>query len=271
MATYAIGDLQGCWLTLDALLQHINYRRKYDTLWFVGDLVNRGQGSLECLRYVSSLGKSAITVLGNHDLHLLAVAEGFAKPHRLDTLSPILNAPDGEKLLDWLRQQKLLHIEGNFAMVHAGLMPQWTWAKAQQLAHEIEQALRSANYRDLLQNMYGNEPDVWHKDLKHHARQRFALNTFTRMRALTAANTHQLQFKATLSEMPAPLTPWFNVPSVRRRKRTIIAGHWSALGLYQAPGFIGLDSGCIWGRSLTAYRLDDGKIFQMPSQEIEHA
>ncbi len=267
MATYAIGDLQGCWLTLDALLHHVNYRPKQDTLWFVGDIVNRGHGSLECLRFVASPKVNAVVVLGNHDLHLLAVAQGLAKQHRLDTLSPILNAPDGEKLLDWLRQQKLLHVEGDFAMVHAGLMPQWTWAEAQQLAHEIEQALRGAHYRDLLQNMYGNEPSAWHKDLKHHDRQRFALNTFTRMRTLTATNSHQLQFKADLASMPDELTPWFAVPSVRRRKRTIIAGHWSALGLHQAPGFIGLDTGCIWGGALSALRLDDGKIFQMPSQE----
>jgi bis(5'-nucleosyl)-tetraphosphatase (symmetrical) len=274
MATYAIGDLQGCWLTLDALLHHVNYRPKQDALWFVGDIVNRGQGSLECLRFIASPQVNAVVVLGNHDLHLLAVAEGIAKPHRLDTLAAILDAPDCAHLLYWLRQQKLLHTEGAYALVHAGLMPQWTWRQAATLAREIERELRGDNYRDLLQHMYGNKPDTWADNLAGHDKMRFVLNTFTRMRTLTDTNAHDLGFKGELSQLPSTLTPWFNVPSVRRFsnvKRTTIAGHWSALGLYQSDSFIGLDSGCIWGRTLTAYRLDDGKIFQMPSQEIDVA
>lgn len=270
MATYAIGDLQGCWLTLDALLHHVKYRPKQDTLWFVGDIVNRGQGSLECLRFVASPQVNAVVVLGNHDLHLLAVAESLAKPHRLDTLAPILEAPDSAHLLHWLRQQKLFHTENAYALVHAGLMPQWTWRQAATLAREIERELSGDNYRDLLQHMYGNHPESWADNLNGHDKMRFVLNTFTRMRTLSATNAHDLKFKGELSELLPKLTPWFNVPSVRRFskvKRTIIAGHWSALGLYQSPTFIGLDTGCVWGGALTAMRLDDGKIFQMLSQE----
>lgn len=271
MACYAIGDLQGCWLTLEALLARLDFKRGRDTLWFVGDLVNRGDGSLQCLRFVHSLGDNAVVVLGNHDLHLLAVAERIANPHRLDTLNPILNAPDCDQLLTWLRNQKLLHVEPAYAMVHAGLMPQWSWHQAQSLAREIETILRSPRYRDLLSNMYGNEPSAWRDSLRGHARMRFALNAFTRMRTLTADGALDLKFKGEREKMPMGLTPWFDVPSVRRAKRRVIAGHWSALGLYQRDGFIGLDSGCIWGRELSALRLDDGKIFQVASREIAHA
>lgn len=273
MATYAIGDLQGCWATLEALLSHIQFRPRRDTLWFVGDIVNRGAGSLECLRFVHALGDKAIVTLGNHDLHLLAVAEGIAKPHRLDTLGDILQAPDCAVLLHWLRQQKLLHIDGKFAMVHAGLMPQWSWSLAASLAKEVEANLQSKHYRTTLKKMYGNEPNAWSPTLAGHRRMRFVLNTFTRMRALsvTPPPTHDLQYKSTLAQMPPTLTPWFMLPSVRRSPRTIIAGHWSALGLHQHENFIGLDTGCIWGQSLTAYRLEDGKIFQMPSREIKQS
>jgi bis(5'-nucleosyl)-tetraphosphatase (symmetrical) len=269
MATYAIGDLQGCWLTLESLLTTIKFRPRQDKLWFVGDIVNRGQGSLECLRFVHGLGERAIVTLGNHDLHLLAVAEGLAKPHRLDTLDEILHAPDRDILLQWLRQQKLLHIEKNFAMVHAGLMPQWSWSLAASLCKEVETLLRSTAYRHVLKHMYGNEPNTWQPSLSGNARMRFVLNTVTRMRALTQtpAPAHDLAFKGSLQQMPSALTPWFAVPSVRRSSRTVIAGHWSALGLHQQDRFIGLDTGCIWGEALTAYRLDDGKIFQVASQE----
>ncbi len=271
MACYAIGDLQGCWLTLEALLAKVGFIRGRDTLWFVGDLVNRGDGSLECLRFVHSLGDQAVVVLGNHDLHLLAVAEGIAKPHRLDTLAPILAATDRDQLLTWLRRQKLLHVEPAYAMVHAGLMVQWSWQQARSLARELEKQLRGPRYRDLLANMYGNEPSVWRDSLRGHARMRMALNAFTRMRTLTPDGALDLKFKGELEKMPPGLTPWFDVPSVRRAKRTVIAGHWSALGLCQCDGFIGLDSGCIWGGQLSALRLDDGKIFQVGSQEIVRA
>ncbi len=267
MATYAIGDVQGCWLTLEALLEKIRFQRGRDKLWFVGDLVNRGTGSLQCLRFVRALANDAVVVLGNHDLHLLAVAEKIAKPHRLDTLDEILQAPDRAALLHWLRQQKLLHVEGRYAMVHAGLMPQWSWRLAEQLARGIETKLRGPRYRDLLRNMYGNQPAVWRDGLRGHQQMRLVLNAFTRMRTLTEAGALDLQFKGESSAVPPGLTPWFDVPTVRRAKRTVIAGHWSALGLVQRSDLVGLDTGCVWGRELSALRLDDGKIFQMPSRE----
>jgi bis(5'-nucleosyl)-tetraphosphatase (symmetrical) len=267
VSTYVIGDLQGCFVTLEKLLATIAFQPAKDRLWFVGDLVNRGEGSLECLRFVHGLGDRATVVLGNHDLHLLARAEGFAKPHRLDTLDDILSAPDREALLSWLRHRPLLHVDGACAMVHAGLMPQWSWAQAQAYAREVESALQSTDYRLLLETMYGNEPTQWRDDLTGSARRRFLINTFTRMRTLGAAGEHTLKFKGELAAMPPDQRAWFDVPSARRATRKIFAGHWSALGYYQTPSFVGLDTGCIWGGSLSAFRLEDARLFQTPSAE----
>jgi bis(5'-nucleosyl)-tetraphosphatase (symmetrical) len=267
MSTYAIGDLQGCFLTLKALLDVIKFDRARDRLWFVGDLVNRGTGSLECLRFAKKLGDRAVTVLGNHDLHLLAVAEGAANIRDNDTLADILNAPDRDALLTWLRKQPLLHIEGAFAMVHAGLHPAWTWETAKSIAADVSEALLRKDYKNLLSNMYGNEPDQWRDDLKGFARLRFAINTFTRMRALTDDQRLQLKYKGTREDMPKNLRAWFDVASVRGKEtpieRTIIAGHWSALGLHVTPAFVGLDAGCVWGRELATMRLEDRKIFRV--------
>jgi bis(5'-nucleosyl)-tetraphosphatase (symmetrical) len=268
MSTYAIGDLQGCFLTLQALLAKIKFDANTDRLWFVGDLVNRGAGSLECLRFVKSLGDRAIVVLGNHDLHLLAIAEGVAKTKALDTLDDILHAPDREVLLAWLREQKLLHVEGKFAMVHAGLLPQWSWNQSRALADEVETMLRGKDYRHFLESMYGNNPAEWRDDLVGDERLRVILNAMTRMRAITSDGHLNLKFKSGLAEMPKDLRPWFTVPHTRGDEITLLAGHWSALGLYVTPNFIGLDSGCVWGRELTALRLEDRAIFQVPSYEI---
>jgi bis(5'-nucleosyl)-tetraphosphatase (symmetrical) len=268
MSTYAIGDLQGCFLTLKALLAKIKFNPAQDRLWFVGDLVNRGAGSLACLRFVKSLGDRAVVVLGNHDLHLLAIAEGVAKTKALDTLDEILNAPDRDALLDWLRAQKLLHVEGKFAMVHAGLLPQWNWSQSRALAGEAEEMLRGKHYRHFLENMYGNNPDKWRDDLEGDERLRVILNAMTRMRAITADGRMNLKFKSGLADMPKDLQPWFTLPHQRDDDVAVLAGHWSALGLHITPNFIGLDSGCVWGRELTAMRLEDRAIFQVPSQEI---
>jgi bis(5'-nucleosyl)-tetraphosphatase (symmetrical) len=268
MSTYAIGDLQGCFLTLQALLARIKFDVNSDRLWFVGDLVNRGAGSLECLRFVKSLEDRAIVVLGNHDLHLLAIAEGVAKTKALDTLDEVLNASDRDALLDWLRKQKLLHVEGKFAMVHAGLLPQWSWNQSMVLADEVEEVLCGKHYRHLLKSMYGNNPDEWHDDLEGDERLRVILNAMTRMRAITADGRMNLKFKSGLAEIPKDLQPWFTLRHQRDDGVTVLAGHWSALGLHITPNFIGLDSGCVWGRELTAIRLEDRAIFQMPSQEI---
>lgn len=267
MSTYVIGDLQGCFETLQALLKRIRFNRQQDTLWFVGDLVNRGAGSLACLRFVRSLGPSAKVVLGNHDLHLLAVAEGFATQSQLDTLDPILTAADRHTLLDWLRRRPLLHVEGGFAMVHAGLMPEWSWATAQNLAHEVEAQLRGPNFRRVLSAMYGDQPIQWRDDLPGQARRRFIINTMTRMRALDQQGRHQLKFKSGLAQMPVGLQPWFDYPSVRRAKRLLYTGHWSAIGYLRQGQIVALDTGCIWGGSLTAVRLDDQKRFTQPSAE----
>lgn len=267
MSTYAIGDLQGCYLTLQALLRKVGFKADSDCLWFVGDLVNRGAGSLECLRFVRALGQGAVSVLGNHDLHLLAIAEGFSKLGAGDTLQPILDAPDRDDLLSWLRQQKLLHVQGAYAMVHAGLLPDWTWEQAQALTLEVEAVLRGNNYRQLLRNMYGNQPDHWQDDLSGDARSRIVINATTRLRVLGADGHMHLKFKGDIDTMPQGLMPWFEAPSVRTDARTVIAGHWSALGLRNSAHFVGLDSGCIWGRELTAFRLEDRKIFQVPCAE----
>lgn len=271
MATYAIGDLQGCFKTLQILLNKIEYRRERDVLWFVGDLVNRGPASLECLRFVHSLGDRAITVLGNHDLHLLAVAAGQRKAGENDTLQSILDAPDRDLLLHWLRRQKLLHVDGGFVMVHAGLLPEWDLDLSTQLADEVETALRRDDYVSLLSNMYGNQPDHWNDKLNGIERLRITINAMTRLRALEIRKKKSaiidLKFKGEPEKMPDTLRPWFESRHPSLAGRTVIAGHWSALGLRITEDFVGLDSGCVWGRELTAFRLEDRKVFQVACAE----
>ena len=268
MATYAIGDLQGCFNTLNLLLAKIKFDPSQDRLWFVGDLVNRGPGSLECLRFIRQLGDNATVVLGNHDLHLLARAEALTKPGKHDTLSPVLNAPDRDTLLSWLRNQRLLYTEGEFLMVHAGLPPQWDFALAIRLASEVESALRGGAYRELLANMYGNDPDLWRDDLTSSARQRLAINAMTRMRVVTKSGRIDFDFKRGLADLPNDLTPWFDSIHASFADKTVIFGHWSALGLRVTDRTIGIDTGCAWGRELTAVRLEDRKVLQVPCAEI---
>ncbi len=276
MATYAIGDLQGCYLTLQALLAKIRFDPAADKLWFVGDLVNRGADSLACLRFIKGLGDASVVVLGNHDLHLLAVAAGIAKNKRADTLDAVLQAPDCAILLDWLRHRHLIHSQQiggkRFAMVHAGIWPTWTLEDAQGYAHEVEAALQSTTYAHYLTAMYGSEPATWSATLKGDERLRLITNVFTRMRVLGEANGDlalNTKFKGALNQMPPQHQPWFTAPSKRDGDLTVLAGHWSALGLHRAPGFVGLDSGCLWGRELTAYRLDDGAVIQQQNCEAE--
>lgn len=268
MATYAIGDLQGCFNTLNLLLAKIKFDPSQDRLWFVGDLVNRGPGSLECLRFIRQLGDNATVVLGNHDLHLLARAEALTKPGKHDTLSPVLNAPDRDTLLSWLRNQRLLYTEGEFLMVHAGLPPQWDFALAIRLASEVESALRGGAYRELLANMYGNDPDLWRDDLTSSARQRLAINAMTRMRVVTKSGRIDFDFKRGLADLPNDLTPWFDSIHASFADKTVIFGHWSALGLRVTDRTIGIDTGCAWGRELTAVRLEDRKVLQVPCAEV---
>jgi bis(5'-nucleosyl)-tetraphosphatase (symmetrical) len=263
MATYAIGDVQGCFEPLQRLLDDIQFDARNDRLWFVGDLVNRGPDSLATLRFVQSLDETAITVLGNHDLHLLAVAEGFARLKRDDTLDEVLAAPDREELLDWLRQRPLMHFEPGYAMVHAGLLPSWSITHALELAAEVEAQLRAPAYRSLLAKMYGNQPDRWNEQLTAPDRWRVIVNAMTRMRVCTVDGAMEFAHKGKPSGMPQGYLPWFAVPGRRSRDTPVIFGHWSALGLVREPTVFGLDSGCLWGRQLTALRLEDQRVFQV--------
>ena len=212
MAIYAVGDIQGCHAELVQLLDRINFDQATDRLWLVGDLVNRGPGSLEVLRLVRSLGDSAITVLGNHDLHLLAVAEGAAELHRTDTLDGILDAPDREELLHWLRNQRLLHAQDGYVLVHAGLLPQWSVSQAAGLAREAEAALRGDDYAIFMKRMYGNTPDHWDDSLTGYKRLRVIVNAFTRLRICSKAGEMEFRFKGEVEKIPAGYQPWFDIP-----------------------------------------------------------
>jgi len=267
MATYAIGDVQGCFKALLGLLERIEFNLKRDRLWFVGDLVNRGPDSLATLRFVKGLAESAVCVLGNHDLHLVAVAEGHAVLRKDDTLKETLNAPDRAELIAWLRQRPLMHAEGGYALVHAGLMPSWTLAQALELAGEVEDALRAPAYASLLARMYGNGPDRWSDQLSGYARLRVIINAMTRMRVCTRDGAMQLRYKGDADVMPAGILPWFSVPGRASSATSIIFGHWSALGLVLEPNVIGLDTGCLWGRKLTALRLEDRQLFQFSCRD----
>jgi len=263
MAIYAIGDIQGCYDEFRQLLGEMHFDPAQDKLWLVGDLVNRGPGSVEVLRLVKSLGDSAITVLGNHDLHLLAVAEGAAELHRTDTLDEGLNAPDRDELLAWLRRQRLLHAEGEHVLVHAGLLPQWSVKQALGLAREVESALRGDDYATFLHRMYGNTPHAWDDDLDGYKRLRVITNAFTRMRICTPQGEMEFKFKGEVENIPIGYLPWFDVPARKSRDSTIIFGHWSALGLKVTPKAIALDTGCLWGGPMTAIRLEDRQLFQV--------
>jgi bis(5'-nucleosyl)-tetraphosphatase (symmetrical) len=251
------------------MLQLVAFDPKKDQLWLVGDLVNRGADSLSVLRLIKSMGDAAITVLGNHDLHLLAVAAGVAELHHSDTLNEVLQAPDREELLTWLRHQRMLHVQDNVVLLHAGLLPQWTVPQAQQLAQEVEQALRGDDYVTLLQKMYGNTPNHWDETLTGYERLRVITNSLTRMRVCTAQGEMQFKFKGELADVPAGYLPWFDLPQRASADATVVFGHWSALGLINRPNVIALDTGCLWGGNLTAIRLHDRKIFQVKCNKLK--
>ncbi|MDD4929055.1 MAG: symmetrical bis(5'-nucleosyl)-tetraphosphatase [Gallionella sp.] len=263
MAIYAVGDIQGCHTELVRLLEKIRFDPAHDKLWLVGDLVNRGPDSLQVLRLVKSMGESAITVLGNHDLHLLAVACGKSRLHRGDTLDEILRAPDREELLTWLRNQRLLHTDGAHVLVHAGLLPGWTVAQAASLAREVEAVLTGDDYADFLEHMYGNQPDTWNDDLTGYKRLRVITNALTRMRICTERGKMEFEFKAEQQHIPAGYRPWFDIPTRESLNATVIFGHWSALGLMVKEKAIALDTGCLWGGPLTAIRLEDREVIQV--------
>ena len=268
MATYAIGDLQGCFDSLQELLGEIGFRETDDRLWFVGDLVNRGPQSLEILRFVKSLGDHAVSVLGNHDLHLLMIADGRIKAHRKDTLDAILDAPDREELLTWLRELPLMHADGEYAMVHAGLLPSWNVAKALDLARETETVLQGPDWRGLMAQMYGNQPDQWDDALSGYERARVIINAMTRLRVCTADGRMEFSHKGRIEDIPPGYMPWFRVPGRKSTNMTIICGHWSAIGLLVEKNLMALDSGCLWGRRLSAVRLEDRRIFQISCPKL---
>ncbi len=255
MAIYAIGDVQGCFDELLRLLDTISFDENTDQLWFAGDLVNRGPKSLETLRFVKSLGKSAITVLGNHDMHLLAAACTERVNRKKDSLNPILESPDRNELIDWLRHQPLFHYNDDFCLVHAGLPPQWDFEKTQRMATIAERALRRPNYSLFLKQMYGDKPNLWSSNLKGTARLRFIINCFTRMRYCDAEGRLDFANSGPLGSQPPNLLPWFQAPNRKNADMCIIFGHWSTLGYYEGYNCYAIDTGCLWGGQLTALKL----------------
>jgi bis(5'-nucleosyl)-tetraphosphatase (symmetrical) len=271
MATYAIGDIQGCFTSLTALLNRIDFNPARDRLWLVGDLVNRGPDSLHTLRFVRDLGAAAVTVLGNHDLYLLMVAYGTVRARgKDDTIQAVLDAPDRDALLGWLRTRPLMHLEDGFAMVHAGLLPGWTAIQARALAREVEGALSGPYHADLLHNMWGSEPAAWCDDLRDYERFRVIVNAMTRMRFCTPDGVMDFKVKGEVTRAPKGYVPWFEVPGRKSADTTVVFGHWSALGLRIEPNLLALDSGCLWGRELTAVRLEDRKVFQVACPGLTH-
>ncbi|MGQ0544689.1 MAG: symmetrical bis(5'-nucleosyl)-tetraphosphatase [Betaproteobacteria bacterium] len=258
MATYAIGDVQGCFDELQRLLGEVRFG-KQDHLWFVGDLVNRGPKSLEVLRFVRELDARAVTVLGNHDLHLVTQFEGFERPRKDDTFQDVLAAADARELVGWLRRRPMMHAADGYAMVHAGLLPQWGIAEALELGREVERALAAPDYRDFLANMYGSTPDEWSERLTGWDRLRVIVNAMTRLRFCTADG--RMDFRAKGKRPPAGYSAWFDF---RNDAQAIVCGHWSALGLKLSEKLVALDSGCVWGEKLSALRLEDRALFQVP-------
>jgi bis(5'-nucleosyl)-tetraphosphatase (symmetrical) len=262
VATYAIGDVQGCQDALAALLDEIGFSRTRDMLWFVGDLVNRGTQSAAVLRFVRSLGERAIVVHGNHDLHTLAVMAGKAKRRADDTLADLADAPDRDELLDWLRLRPLLHVDREYVMVHAGLLPSWSLAQAVALAAEVEAALRAPTHRELYASLYGARPAAWSDSLQGAERLRVIVNAMTRMRFCTPDGAMDFSVKGEVEKALPGYLPWFEVPDRKTRGVPIVCGHWSALGLRITPDLLALDTGCVWGGRLTAIRLEDRRVFQ---------
>ncbi len=256
MSIYAIGDIQGCFDELLRLLDTISFNEHTDQLWFAGDLVNRGPKSLETLRFVKSLGDSAVTVLGNHDLHLLAASCAPKMARKKDSLLPILEAPDSAELIHWLRHRPLFYCNDEFCLIHAGLPPQWDFKRTQKMASLAEQALRSPDYQGFLKQMYGNKPNIWSSDLKGVERLRFIVNCFTRMRYCDEDGRLDFIHNGPLGSQPKSLVPWFDLPKRKSADMRIIFGHWSALGYHEGPNCYAIDTGCLWGGQLTALKLD---------------
>lgn len=270
MATYAIGDIQGCYKELILLLDLIKYDTKQDQLWFTGDLVNRGPQSLDVLRFVKSLPDSTICTLGNHDLHLLAVGYEVAEKRKKDTFDDVLKAPDCEDLLKWLRCLPLMHhdIAKKFILVHAGIYPFWNLQEASQYANEVETVLQGKAFFDYLHHLYGNKPKTWRNNLRRFSRLRFITNAFTRMRFCDPDGKLDLTSKGTIADAPKGYLPWFQITNPALHQYRIIFGHWAALeGSCANPNIYAIDTGCVWGGSLTALRLEDQKLFSVRAKK----
>lgn len=268
MSTWVVGDLQGCCESLDALLAQPAIAADADArFWFAGDLVNRGPCSLATLRRVKGMGARAVTVLGNHDLHLLGVAAGVRPPGKSDTIQEILDAPDAIELIDWLRQQPLAHFENGHLLVHAGVLPDWTAEETCALAEEICAVLRGPLWQAFLSQMYGNEPRQWKSSLQGSDRLRVIVNALTRMRLCSPSGEIDFKVKEKDKEKskapPAGLMPWFEVPTRRTADVTVVFGHWSTLGVVERPNLLALDSGCVWGGQLTAICLETREKVQV--------
>jgi bis(5'-nucleosyl)-tetraphosphatase (symmetrical) len=269
MATYAIGDVQGCYQSIEQLVKHIRFNESIDRLWFVGDLVNRGPDSLQVLRYIKSLGSVARVVLGNHDLFLLAAAAGIVALRQSDTIHDVLSAEDATELLTWLRQQPLLRREERYVMVHAGLLPQWTMKEAEELAQDAGSALAGPQYHTFLHALFHNAPAQWSPSLTGMQRLASVARVLTRIRTCTVEGRLATSFSGPPHEAPPGYLPWFAVPTRQSAESVMIFGHWAALGLYVTEDVMGLDSGCVWGGRLTAMRVEDRQIFQVPCAESE--
>ena len=259
MAIYAIGDIQGCYDPFRRLLDELDFNPDGDTLWLTGDLVNRGPKSLKTLRFVKGLGDAAITVMGNHDLHLLALWAGAIDyDERFESLKKTLNAPDADDLCDWLRRRPLAHYDEKLdtLLVHAGTHPQWSVPKTLALAAEVENELRDGDFDILLAKMYGNAPAKWSEELRGYKRLRFIINCLTRMRMITANEKLNFSFSGSPWRARKDQVPWFDVDGPALRRTRVVFGHWSQLGLIVLPKLINVDTGCVWGRQLTAVRLD---------------
>ncbi len=256
MATYWVGDIQGCDAPLGQFLDQVAFSASRDQLYVLGDLVNRGPSSLEVLQRLHAMGTSVKCVLGNHDLHLLAIAAGARQPGRADTLSSVLNAPDKGPLLNWLRHQAIALFEQEVLMVHAGVLPQWTLTDSLNLARELESILQGPDSQAFFMQMYGNEPAQWTSELQGMARWRCALNAFTRLRFCSNSGLMEFDTKEGSAQSPPGFQPWFEVPHRQTANMTIAFGHWSTLGAVQREDVWALDTGCVWGGCLTALQRD---------------
>jgi bis(5'-nucleosyl)-tetraphosphatase (symmetrical) len=268
MATWAIGDVQGCMASLEQLLDRINFDPARDRLWMVGDLVNRGPRSLDVLRWAQRHGDAVVAVLGNHDLHLLQRVAGTAAPKKRDTLDDVLAAPDRDALIDWLRARPLVHVEHGWILVHGGLHPRWTARKARKVGAEIEEGLRGERWDDWLGQLVGKVPPAaWDDDLEDVTRIRSILGYLVRARCLDSSGAPDPEFADHPRRAPRGLTPWFEVRDPDWADHRVVFGHWAALGLSIGPRHAGIDSGCVWGGSLTAFKIEDQEVVQVRSVE----